>query len=125
MSSVILVDGRDIKRDRTLIKETKRKVREALALRTAALVDKYRSKETNTVVDLYSGSEPWKLHSRPGAFAFVRGDTELLTATESPAGSNEWVLTYEAPAPQFVGSSSVIQREDRAIPEPSNTGCPD
>ena len=44
MSSVILVDGRDIKRDRALIKETKMKVREALALRTVALVDKYRSK---------------------------------------------------------------------------------
>ena len=125
MSSVILVDGRDIKRDRALIKETKRKVREALALRTAALVDKYRSKETNTVVDLYSGSEPWKLHSRTGAFTFVRGNTELLTATESPEGSNEWVLTYEAPAARIVESSSVIQRGDRAILEPSNTGCPD
>ena len=125
MSSVILVDGRDIKRDRALIKETKRKVREALALRTAALVDKYRSKETNTVVDLYSGSEPWKLHSRPGAFTFVRGGTELLTATESPAGSNEWVLTYEAPAARFVESSSVIHRDDRVIPESSNTDGPD
>ena len=125
MSSVILVDGRDIKRDRALIKETKRKVREALALRTAALVDRYRSKESNTVVDLYSGSEPWKLHSRPGAFTFVRGATELLTATESPAGSNEWEITYEAPASRAVESTLVIQRDDRAIPEPSNTGCPD
>ena len=125
MSSVILVDGRDIKRDRALIKETKRKVREALALRTAALVERYLAKESNTVVDLYSGSETWKLHSRPGAFTFVRGATELLTATESPAGSNEWEITYEAPASRLVESTLVIQRDDRAIPEPSNTGGPD
>ena len=125
MSSVILVDGRDIRRDRALLKETKREVKEALAKRTADLVDKYRAKATSTVMDLYPGSEPWILHSRPGAFTFVRGATELLTATESPAGSNEWVLTYEASVARFLESSPVIQRDDRAIPEPSNTGCPD
>jgi hypothetical protein len=125
MSSVILVDGRDIQRDRALLKETKRKVKEALALRTAALVEKYRSKETNTVVDLYPGSDPWELHSRSGALTFVRGATEILTATESPAGSNKWVLTYEAPEARFTESSSVSPRDDRAIPEPPNNICPD
>ena len=125
MSSVILVDGRDIKRDRTLLKETKRKVKEALALRTAALVEKYSSKETNTVVDLYPGSDPWELHSRSGALIFVRGATELLTATESPAGSNKWVLTYEAPESRFTESNPVSPRDDRAIPEPPYNICPD
>jgi len=125
MSSVILVDGRDIRRDRALLKETKRKVKEALAKRTADLVDKYRAKATNTVVDLYPGSEPWVLHSRPGALTFVRGATELLTAIESPVGSNEWVFTYEAPEARFTESSSVLQRDDRAIPEPSDDVGPD
>ena len=125
MSSVILVDGRDARRDRALIKGAKRKVREALALRTAALVDNYRAKATNTVADLHPGSELWKLHSRPGALTFVRGATELLTAIESPAGSNEWVLTYEAPEARFAESSSVLQRDDHAIPEPSNNVGPD
>jgi len=120
MSSVILVDGRDIRRDRALLKETKRKVKEALAKRTADLVDKYRAKATNTVVDLYPGSEPWVLHSRPGALTFVRGATELLTAIEPPVGSNEWVFTYEAPEARFTESSSVLQRDDRAIPGPSD-----
>ena len=120
MSSVILVDGRDIRRDRALLKETKRKVKEALAKCTADLVDKYRAKATNTVVDLYPGSEPWVLHSRPGALTFVRGATELLTAIESPVGSNEWVFTYEAPEARFTESSSVLQRDDRAISEPSD-----
>ena len=36
MSSAILEDGRDVKRDRALLKETKREAREALGLRTAA-----------------------------------------------------------------------------------------
>ena len=125
MSSAILVDGRDIRRDRALLKETKRKVKEALAKRTADLVDKYRAKATNTVVDLYPGSEPWVLHSRPGALTFVRGATELLTAIESPVGSNEWVFTYEAPEARFTESSSVLQRDDRAIPEPSDDVGPD
>ena len=125
MSSVILVDGRDIQRDRAPLKETKRKVKEALAKRTADLVDKYRAKATNTVVDLYPGSEPWVLHSRPGALTFVRGATELLTAIESPVGSNEWVFTYEAPEARFTESSSVLQRDDRAIPEPSDDVGPD
>jgi len=124
MNSVILVDGRDVIRDRTLPKETKRKVKEALALRTAALVEKHRSRETNTVVDLYPGSAPWELHFRPGALTFVRGATEILTATESPAGSNEWVLTYEAPEARFTESSSVLLRDDRAIPESNNNICP-
>jgi len=74
MSSVILVDGRDIRRDRALLKETKRKVKEALAKRNADLVDKYRAKATNTVVDLYPGSEPWVLHSRSGVLTFVRSN---------------------------------------------------
>ena len=126
MSSVILVDGRDIIRDRALLKETKRKVKEALALRTAALVEKYRSKETNTVVDLYSGSGPWELHSCPGAaLTFMRGATELLMAIESPVGSNEWVFTYEAPEAGFTEFSSVPQKDDRAIPETSDDVGPD
>ena len=123
MSSVILVDGRDIRRDRALLKKTKRKVKEALAKRTADLVDKYRAKAINTVVGLYPGSEPWKLHSRPGALTFMRGATELRTAIESPVGSDEWVLTYEAPEARFTESSSALQRDDRAIPElPNNVG---
>ena len=125
MSSVILVDGRDVKRDQALLKETKRKVREALALRNAALVEKYRSKKTNTVVDLYPGSGPWELHSHSGALTFVRGVTEILAATESPAESNKWVLTYEAPEARFLESSPVLLRNDRAIPEPNNNICPD
>ena len=125
MNNIILVDGRDIQRDRALLKETKRKVKEALALRTAALVEKYRSKETNTVVDLYPGSAPWELHSRSGALTFVRGATEILTATESPAGSNKWVLCYEAPDSRFTESSRVSPRDDRAIPEPPYNICPD
>ena len=122
MNDVILVDGRDIRRDRALIKETKRKVK---AQRTAALVNKYNSKVTNTVVDLHPGSEPWRLHSRSGAITFVRGATEPLTATESPVGSNEWVLTYVAPESITSESSSVEQRDDRAIPEISIDNCPD
>ena len=119
------MDGRDVIRDRALLKETKGKVKEALALRTAALVEKYRSKETNTVADLYPDSGPWELHSCPGALTFVRGATELLTATESPAGSNKWVLTYEVPEARFLESSPVLLRDDRAIPEPNNNICPD
>ena len=76
-------------------------------------------------MDLYPGSEPWVLHSRPGALTFVRGATELLTAIESPVGSNEWVFTYEAPEARFTESSSVLQRDDRAIPEPSDDVGPD
>ena len=125
MSSVILVDGRDIRRDRALLKETKREIKEALAKRTADLVAKYRAKATNTVVDLYPGSEPWVLHSRSGVLTFVRGATELLTATESPVGSNEWVFTYEAPEAGFTEFSSVPQRDDRAIPETSDDVGPD
>ena len=125
MSSVILLEGRDVNRDRALLKETKRKVREALALRTAALVGRYLAKESNTVVDLHPESESWKLHSRPGALTFVRGATELLTATESPAGSNEWVITYEAPDARLIESSSVLPRDDRAIPEPPTDVGPD
>ena len=125
MSSVILVDGRDIRRDRALLKKTKREVKEALAKRTADLVAKYRAKATNTVVDLYPGSEPWVLHSRSDVLTFVRGATELLTATESPVGSNEWVFTYEAPEAGFTEFSSVPQRDDRAIPETSDDVGPD
>ena len=125
MNDITLVDGRDVRRDRALIKETKRKVKEALAQRTAALVNKYNSKVTNTVVDLHPGSEPWRLHSRSGVITFVRGATEILTATESPVGSNEWVLTYVAPESITSESSSVEQRDDRAIPEISIDNCPD
>ena len=55
----------------------------------------------------------------------MRGATELLTAIESPVGSNEWVFTYEAPEARFTESSSVLQRDDRAIPEPSDDVGPD
>ena len=125
MNDIILVDGRDIRRDRALLKETKREIKEALAKRTADLVAKYRAKATNTVVDLYPGSEPWVLHSRSGVLTFVRGATELLTATESPVGSNEWVFTYKAPEAGFTEFSSVPQRDDRAIPETSDDVGPD
>ena len=125
MNHITLVDGRDVRRDRALIKETKREVKEALAQRTASLVNKYNSKVTNPVVDLHPGSEPWRLHSRSGAITFVRGATKLLTATESPVGSNEWVLTYVAPEAILTESSSVEQRDDRAIPESFNDICPD
>ena len=125
MNRAILVDGRDIERDRALLREAKLKVKEALAQRTAAFVEKYRSKVTNTVVDLYPESGPWELHSRSGVLIFVRGATELLTATESPAGSNKWVLTYEAPEAGFTESTPIIIRDDRAIPEPALFSHPD
>ena len=102
MSSATLVDGRDVVRDRALLIETKRRVREALAQRTAAIVEKYLATPSNTVVDLYPGSAPWELHSRSGALTFVRGATEILTASESPEGSNKWILTYESPVGQIL-----------------------
>ena len=77
---------------------------------------KYRSKETNTVVDLYPESGPWELYSRPVAIIFARCATEIPTATESPAGSNKWVLTYVAPKAGFTDLYPVLPRDDRAIP---------
>ena len=88
MSSSAIDDGRGIAGGRALLKETKRIVKEALARRTAARVKEFLATPTSTVVDLYPGSGTWELHSRSGALTFVRGATELLTATESPPGSN-------------------------------------
>ena len=53
MSSANIVNGRDVARDRALLVETKKCVKEALAQRTAALVEKYLASESNSVVDLY------------------------------------------------------------------------
>ena len=125
MSSAILVDGRDVVRDRAHLIETKRRVREALAQRTAAIVQKYLATPSNTVVDLYPESAPWELHSRPGAITFVRGATEILTASESPEGSNQWVLTYESPVAGINERDPFASRDDRAIPEPVSDVGPD
>ena len=125
MSSVTLIDGRDVARDRALLKETKRRVREAIAQRTAALVEKYLASPSNSVVDLYPGSDPWELHSRSGALTFVRGATEILTASESPPGSNKWILTYESPVAGFNGVVPNLPRDDRAIPEDTYSIGPD
>ena len=125
MSSANIVNGRDVARDRALLVETKKRVKEALAQRTAALVKKYLDSESNSVVDLYPGSDPWELHSRSGALTFVRGATEVLTATESEPGSNKWVLTYESPVADFNERDSFASRDDRAIPEAVNDVGPD
>ena len=69
------------------------------------------------MVDLYPGSGTWELHSRSGALTFVRGAIELLTATESPSGSNRWVLEYVAPVVEVIDVDLESPREDRAIPE--------
>ena len=127
MSSSGIVNGRDIAGGKALIKETKRIAREALAQRTEARVKELLVSPTNTVVDLYPGSSTWELHCRPDVLTFVRGATELLTATESPPGSNRWVLEYVAPVSEVidVDLEEVIEvdlespREDRAIPEPT------
>ena len=58
MSSVYLVDGRDVARDRALLKATKQRVKEEIAKRTAAQVGKYLATPSNTVVDLHPGSDP-------------------------------------------------------------------
>jgi len=125
MSSTNIVNGRDVARDRALLVETKKRVKEALAQRTAALVKKYLDSESNSVVDLYPGSDPWELHSRSGALTFVRGATEVLTATETVPGSNRWVLTYESPVAGFIHSNPVLPRDDRAIPEDLSSKGPD
>ena len=125
MSSANIVNGRGVVRDRALLVETKKCVKEALAQRTAALVKKYLDTESNSVVDLYPGSDPWELHSRSGALTFVRGATEVLTATESEPGSNKWVLTYESPVAGFIRSEPVLERDDRAIPEDLLSRAPD
>jgi len=125
MSSTNIVNGRDVARDRAFLVETKKRVKEALAQRTAALVKKYLDSESNSVVDLYPGSDPWELHSRSGALTFVRGATEVLTATESEPGSNKWVLTYESPVAGFIRSDPVLERDDRAIPEDLLSRAPD
>ena len=58
MSSVHLVDGRDVARDRALLRATKQRVKEEIAKRTAARVGKYLATPSNTVVDLHPGSDP-------------------------------------------------------------------
>ena len=125
MSSATIVNGRDVARDRALLIETKKSVKEALAQRTAAIVGKYLASPSNSVVDLYPGSDPWELHSRSGALTFVRGATEILTASESPIGSNKWILTYESPVAGFNEGDPFISRDDRAIPEAVNDAGPD
>ena len=125
MSSANIVNGRDVARDRALLVETKKCVKEALAQRTAALVEKYLACESNSVVDLYPGSDPWELHSRSGALTFVRGATEILTASESEPGSNKWVLTYESPVAGFNRLDPDLPRDDRAIPETPSSQGPD
>ena len=125
MSSASIVNGRDVVRDRALLAETKKCVKEALAQRTSALVEKYLASESNSVVDLYPGSDPWELHSRSGALTFVRGATEVLTATESEPGSNKWVLTYESPVTGFICYEPILERDDRAIPEDLLSRAPD
>ena len=128
MSSSAIVDGRDIAGGRALVKETRRIAREAIAQRTAARVKKSLSTPTNTVVDLYPGSGSWELHSRSGALTFVRGATELLTATETPPGSSQWVLEYVAPVTEVTEVIDVdleSPRDDRAIPEPIDDQGPD
>ena len=59
---------------------------------------------------------------------FVRGATELLTATETPPGSNQWVLEYVAPVIEVTEVINVdleSPRDDRAIPEPIDDQGPD
>ena len=125
MSSVQLVDGRDEARDRALLKSTKERVKEGIAKRTAALVSKYLATPSNTVVDLHADSDPWELHSRSGTLTFVRGATEILTASESQSGSNEWILTYESPVAVLSWTDPDSTRDDLAIPESSSTEGPD
>ena len=125
MSSASIVNGRDVARDRALLIETKKSVKEALAQRTAALVAKYLATPSNSVVDLYPGSDLWELHSRSGALTFVRGATEILTASESQPGSNEWILTYESPVAVLNWTDPDLLRDDRAIPENISSKGPD
>ena len=61
MSSIQLVDGRDVARDRALLKATKQRVKDEIAKRTAARVGKYLACPSNTVVDLHPDSDPLKL----------------------------------------------------------------
>ena len=125
MRSGYLVDGRDVARDRALLRATKQRVKEELAQRTAALVGKYLATPSNTVVDLHPGSDPWELHSRSGALTFVRGATEILTATETSPGSKKWVLTYVSPVAEFTSVAPVPSRGDWAIPEATENIGPD
>jgi len=125
MSSVQLVDGRDVARDRALLRATKQRVKGEIAKRTAAQVGKYLATPSNTVVDLHPGSDPWELHSRSGAITFVRGATEILTATEISPGSNQWVLTYVSPVGEFTCEAPTPSRDDRAIPETTQDTGPD
>ena len=125
MSSANIVNGRDVARDRALLIETKKCVKQALAQRTAAIVEKYLASESNSVVDLYPGSDPWELHSRSGALTFVRGATEILTASESEPGSNKWVLTYESSVAGFNRIDPDLPRDDRVIPETASSQGPD
>ena len=128
MSISTIVDGRDIAGGRALVKETRRIAREAIAQRTAARVKKILSTPTNTVVDLYPGSGSWELHSRSGALTFVRDATELLTATETSPGSNQWVLEYVASVTEVTEVIDVdieSPLDDRAIPESIDNQGPD
>ena len=125
MRSGYLVDGRDVARDRTLLKATKQRVKGELAQRTEALVGKYVATPSNTVVDLHPGSDPWKLRARSGVITFVRGTTEILTATETSPGSNKWVLTYVSPVGEFTSGAPTPSRDNRAIPEATQESGPD
>jgi len=125
MSSAYLVDRRDVVRDRAPLKATKQRVKEELAQRTAALVGKYLAAPSNTVVGLHPGSDPWELHSRSGALTFVRGATEILTATEISPGSNKWVLTYVSPVAEFTSVAPAPSPDDRTIPEATENIGPD
>ena len=128
MSSSAVVGGRDIAGGRALVKETKRIARTAIAQRTAARFKKILLTPTNTVVDLYPGSGSWELHSRSGALTFVRGATELLTATETPPWSNQWVLENVATVTEVTEVIYVdleSPRDDRVIPEPIDDQGPD
>ena len=49
----------------------------------------------------------------------------MLTATETPPGSNKWVLEYVAPVTEVIDVDLEPPREDRAIPEPVDDHGPD
>ena len=125
MSSTQLVDERDVARDTALLRATKQRVRDEVAKRTAARVGKYLACPSNTVVDLHPDSDPWELHSRAGTITFVRGATEILTATEISPGTNQWVLTYVSPVGELNFDPPSPPRDDRAIPESTQDPGPD
>ena len=125
MSSAQLVDGRDVARDRALLRATKQRVKDEIAKRTAARVGRYLATPSNTVVNLHPDSDPWELHSRAGTITFVRGATAILTATEISPGTNQWVLTYVSPVGELTYEAPSPSRDDRAIPESTQDPGPD